>query len=139
MKKEETMKITVKRETWFLGMLVPITLYLNNEEIGEISGLKAKEMKLPAASGILKYKSSLGKGNQINVVSGDYVKIKDSLLNTITSIFCMVWFIFLMINVFVFNNEDLTYGFGPVIITILVIILITSFFISSHKFIKVKK
>lgn len=55
MKKDETMKITVKRKTWFLGRMMPITLYFHNKDIGKVSASEEKEMKIPIEKGIFKF------------------------------------------------------------------------------------
>lgn len=138
MYEEEKMKITVKRKTWFLGRMIPVTLYFHNMEIGKVSASEEKEMKIPAKEGILKYKRFLEKGNQISVENGDYIILKDTLMNKIVNIIFLVWFIIIMTNIFFIENEEIMQKISLIFLVGFIIILISSVFISSHKFIKVK-
>ncbi len=138
MKKDETMKITVKRKTWFLGRMMPITLYFHNKDIGKVSASEEKEMKIPVENGILKYKIFLEKGNQINVENGDYIILKDTLMNKIANFIFLAWFIILLTNIFFIENEEMMKNTSLTFLVGFIIISVISIFIGSHKFIKVK-
>lgn len=133
------MKITVKRKTGFLGMVVPINLYFNDEYIGKISDFEEREIEILGTEGILKYKKFLEKGNEIGVENEDYIIMKDTLTNKVSNIIFLSWFIMLMANIFFFENDNLIEKFGLIFLAGFIIILISMIFQSSHKFIKVKE
>lgn len=134
----ETMIITVKRKTWYLGFLASLTLYFCNKYLGKISNFEEKVMEIPTEKGVLKYKSFLEKGNQVNVENGDYIIIKDTLINKFTNIIFLIWFIIVMTDIFV-DSINLVREFSLIFLAAFIIILIISIFKSSYKFIKVEK
>lgn len=135
---KEMMKITVKRKTWFLGFLASLTLYFGKKYLGKISNFEEKVIEIPEEKGVLKYKIFLGKGNQVNIENGDYIIIKDTLINKFTNIIFLIWFIILMTDIFV-DSVNLVREFSFIFLAAFIIILIISIFKSSYKFIKVTK
>lgn len=138
MNNDEIKKITVKRKTWILGRVIPITLYFNNNEIGKISASEEKELIIPGGEGVLKYKLFLEKENQITAEDGDYILLKDTVSNKIANIIFFGWFIILLISLFFNEHAGVVESAGPIFLIGFILILISMFFFSSYKFIKIK-
>lgn len=136
------MEITVKRRTWFLAWLMPISIKFNNETIGSVGGFHTRTMKIPEESGTLTYEQPLDKADRIEVKDGDVVFIKETVLSKLLNIF----FITTMLSAISYNGTTLATGYpdesmmletiGTVLLIILVAVFIISLFFNSYKFVK---
>ena len=70
------MEIIVKRRTWFLGWLMPISIEFNSETIGSVGGYQTKTMEIPEEKGTLTYDQPLDRTDRIEVKDGDVVLVK---------------------------------------------------------------
>ncbi|MFC3418732.1 hypothetical protein ACFOLA_04480 [Salinicoccus hispanicus] len=133
------MEITVKRRTWFLGILMPLKLAFNGEKITNIHAFQDKTIQIPEEAGRLKYSQPFDLSDQIYVKDGDTVIIKETSLNKIANIvFLATMAFFLFSNNYTPYRESAFYAEmgGALLPTILIplgVIALGTIFFSSHK------
>lgn len=141
MKGINIMKITVKRRTWFLGWLMPISIKFNGETIGSVGGYHTKEFDIPRESGILTYEQPLDKTDRVRVEEGDTIYVRETVLSKVGNVLFLSLFIFIIsfnINTLITGEffESQTIGIITMIVFILFIgVTITSLFFNSYKFV----
>ena len=92
------MEIIVKRRTWFLGWLMPISIKFNGKTIGSVGGYQTKTMEIPEDSGTLTYEQPLDRTDRIEVKDGDVVLVKETILNKIFNIVFITSMLFFIVS-----------------------------------------
>lgn len=133
------MKITIRRRTWFIGIIMPVKIYFNGERLTSILGAQEKVVRIPSAEGYLKYSQPLDRSMGIHVKEGDIVAIKETRLNKIANIL----FLFSVIYLLAMNNHIFRAGapnfnefstiIGLVLIIALLLVSIISLFFNSYR------
>ncbi|GAB3058812.1 hypothetical protein ACFOU0_04455 [Salinicoccus sesuvii] len=132
------MEITVKRRTWWLGILMPLKLEFNGEVVAKIHAFENKTIQIPQEAGRLKYSQPLDHSHQIYIKDGDTVIIKETLLNKIGNIIFLAMIAFLLFsNTYFPYQESLFYvniggALVPTIVILLLIVALVSVFFSSY-------
>lgn len=136
------MEIIVKRRTWFLGWLMPISIKFNGKTIGSVGGYQTKTMEIPEDSGTLTYEQPLDRTDRIEVKDGDVVLVKETILNKIFNIvFITSMLFFIVSNSLNIYTESYPYPSdflrisGIAVTIIFVVFIIISFFFNSYKFV----
>src|SRR5699024_2582126 len=88
------MEITVKRRTWFLGWLLPISIKCHSKIVGSVGGFHTRTMDIPEESGMLTYYQPLDRTDRIEVKDGDLVLVKDTVISQILNIVFVVSLLF---------------------------------------------
>ena len=136
------MEITVKRRTWFLGWLIPLSIKFNRKTIGSVGGFHTKTMEIPEESGTLTYNQPLDKTDRIGVKDGDVVLIKETMLSKIVNIFVLIATIFTIsynvntLRTGYFYQSEMLGTIGMFYLIIFVTFIVFSFFFNSYKFVK---
>ena len=136
------MEIIVKRRTWFLGWLMPISIKFNGKTIESVGGYQTKTMEIPEDSGTLTYEQPLDRTDRIEVKDGDVVLVKETILNKIFNIvFITSMLFFIVSNSLNIYTESYPYPSdflkvsGIAVTIIFVVFIIISFFFNSYKFV----
>lgn len=136
------MEIIVKRRTWFLGWLMPISIKFNGKTIGSVGGHQTKTMEIPEEMGTLTYDQPLDPTDLIEVKDGDVVLVKETIINKIFNIvFITSMFYFIFINSLIIYTGSYPYTSdflrisGIAVTIIFIVFIIISFFVSSYKFV----
>ncbi|CAM4339663.1 hypothetical protein [Jeotgalicoccus halotolerans] len=136
------MEIIVKRRTWFLGWLMPISIKFNGKTIGSVGGYQTKTMEIPEDSGTLTYEQPLDRTDRIEVKDGDVVLVKETIINKIFNIVFVVSMLFFIVsNSLNIYTESYPYPSdflrisGIAVTIIFVVFIIISFFFNSYKFV----
>src|SRR5699024_10400227 len=136
------MEIIVKRRTWFLGWLMPISIEFNSETIGSVGGYQTKTMEIPEDSGTLTYEQPLDRTDRIEVKDGDVVLVKETILNKIFNIVFITSMLFFIVsnrlNIYTESYpypSDFLKVSGIAVTIIFVVFRIISFFFNSYKFV----
>ena len=137
------MEIIVKRRTWFLGWLMPISIKFNGKTIGSVGGYQTKNMEIPEETGTLTYDQPLDRTDRIEVKDGDVVLVKETILNKIFNIVFVVSMLFFIVS----NSLNIYTGSYPYpsdfirvsgigVTIIFVALIVISFLFNSYKFVK---
>lgn len=136
------MEIIVKRRTWFLGWLMPISIKFNGKTIGSVGGYQTKTMEIPEDSGTLTYEQPLDRTDRIEVKDGDVVLVKETILNKIFNIVFITSMLFFIVsnrlNIYTESYpypSDFLKVSGIAVTIIFVVFIIISFFFNSYKFV----
>lgn len=136
------MEIIVKRRTWFLGWLLPISIKFNSEIIGSVGGFHTRTMDIPEESGTLTYYQPLDRTDRIEVKDGDLVLVKETVISQILNIVFVVSLLFFIVsnrlNIYTESYpypSDFLKVSGIAVTIIFVVFIIISFFFNSYKFV----
>ena len=137
----DDLKITVKRQTWFLGMTTPVKIQFNNRLIGTVDSFQKEEMKILAEKGQLICTSPMDKESRLNVQAGDRVIIRDTLFNRVANILLAVWTMIVIFNYIYtslpnIESKGLFPESGIIVFTVYLIVCAGSYFSRQYKLIK---
>lgn len=133
------MEITVKRRTWFIGLLMPLKLNFNGKDVASIIVFEEKVIPLTEKEGYLKYRQPLDRSSGIHVKDGDVIKIEETNLSKLLNILFLITAIYMITmrsHIFragAIHLDELASTIGLVLVVSLVILSMISFFFNSYK------
>lgn len=134
------MEITVKRKTWPLGGLMPVSLNINGKTVTSLYFNQEKTIALPTETARLKYTQPLDRSHQIEVENGDTVALKETKLGMISNIiFIMTVLYYISMGREIFengflNNINLASVIAFILLLTLVILGVITIFFNQYKF-----
>lgn len=135
------MEITVKRRTWFLGWLIPLSIKFNRKTIGSVGGFHTRTIEIPEEAGILTYEQPLDRTDRLQVKNGDVVLVKETVLSKILNILVVTTFLYSIGTNTYISSRDYYYEsntlntIGIILLILLLASFIISLFFNSYKFV----